>query len=244
MPVASAASAVISPSGLAGRHQVGQHGRVHRHGLPFPVPAGRPVQALVVEGHVAHLAADRIDEAAGQAVGQVAGEEQVLVGLCPDLGLVGADPVGLGLGLQIGDGLGHARPGGRPSPTARRPASSPRCGAGRARRWPGAAAGRCASRLITVARWVVRATPAIGVPHRHSPAPADRWQAWQTACQNTSGSCSARPGAVEKYGSIGTRALASRLPAQVEQQGAHALGAVIDGENEVLFHLRFRIVSN
>ncbi len=48
------------------------------------------------------------DEPADQQVGQVAREEQVLVGRRPDLGLVGSHPVGFRFGLQVGDGLGGA----------------------------------------------------------------------------------------------------------------------------------------
>ena len=41
-------------------------------------------------------------------MGEIAGEEEVLVSLFPDLGLMGPDPVGLGLGLEVGNRLGHA----------------------------------------------------------------------------------------------------------------------------------------
>ena len=90
------------------RDQFGQHGGIHRHGLPFPVGGRAPLQLFVVERDIAHLAAGRVDEAARQLVGQIAGEEEVLVGLPPDLGLLRPDPVRLGLGLEIGDRLGHA----------------------------------------------------------------------------------------------------------------------------------------
>ncbi len=95
----------------AGRDQVGQDVLIHRHGLPFPVKAVGPALGFIVEGDVGHLAAGGIDVFAGQQVGEVTGEQQVLVGGFPDLRLLGADPVGLGLGLQVGHRLGHARGG-------------------------------------------------------------------------------------------------------------------------------------
>jgi len=90
------------------RNQIGQDGRVERHGPPLPVPAARPGQALVVEGDVSDLAADGIDESPGQAVGQVAGEQQVFVRGGPDFRLARPDPVGFGFGLQVSHRVRHA----------------------------------------------------------------------------------------------------------------------------------------
>ncbi|MPM67045.1 hypothetical protein SDC9_113961 [bioreactor metagenome] len=41
-------------------------------------------------------------------MGNVAGKEEELVGVLPDLGLVDEHPVGLSFGLQVGDGFTHA----------------------------------------------------------------------------------------------------------------------------------------
>ena len=150
MPVASLASRRDLAQRARGGHEVDQLVRRHGHGLPFPVARPGPVQLLVVEGHVADLAADRVDEPPGQPVGQVAGEKQVLVRAFPDVGLVRANPVRLGLGLQIGDGLASCPTSRNAAPTARRPASGRRCGAGPARRSPGAAAVPSRSTLTTV----------------------------------------------------------------------------------------------
>ncbi len=88
-------------------HEIRQERAVHRHGLPFPVAARRPGQLFVIEGQVAHLGADRIDKAPGQAVGQVARQHQVLVGLFPEVRLPGPQPVDLRFGLKIGDRFVH-----------------------------------------------------------------------------------------------------------------------------------------
>ena len=53
----------------------------------------------VVQGHVADLAADGVDETAAQSVGQKARYEEIFVGPFPDLPLVTMEPVDLGLGL-------------------------------------------------------------------------------------------------------------------------------------------------
>ena len=92
----------------AGRHQLRQHLALDGQALPFPVPRRRPAAALVVEGNVADLAGDRIDEAAGEAIVQVAGEQEVFVGLRPDRRLVLGDPVGFRFAGKVADGVAHA----------------------------------------------------------------------------------------------------------------------------------------
>jgi len=65
--------------------------------------------AFVVEWQVAHLAADGVDEAPGQAPVQVSGEQKEVSGAGPDVRLVGGDPVGLGLFAEAADGFGQAQ---------------------------------------------------------------------------------------------------------------------------------------
>ena len=89
-------------------HQFGQHGRMDRQHLPFPVGLGSPAALFVIERNVANLGRNRVHEFAGKAVVEVAREQQELVGLGPDLGLVLCDPVGLGLSLKKAHGIAHA----------------------------------------------------------------------------------------------------------------------------------------
>ena len=92
---------------VARRHQIGQQLAGHRQGPPLPVARRGPPELFVIEGHITHLAAGRIHESTHQSMGQKAGEEQILVGARPDLGLVDLQPVGIGLGLKMGHGLAH-----------------------------------------------------------------------------------------------------------------------------------------
>ena len=106
---------------LGGRNQLGEQSLVHRHRLPLPVRLFRPGQSFVVKGHIAHLAAHAVHEAAHQSVGQVAGEVQVFVRALPYVRLESAEPVGLGLRLEIGNRLGHpAQAKGQPPEAAHR----------------------------------------------------------------------------------------------------------------------------
>ena len=88
----------------AGRHELGQPGRVDRRRLPAPVARLRPAERLRVERDVADLRRQRIDEPAGQPVGEIAGEQQVAPDPRPRRRLVGPEPVGLAVGLERGDG--------------------------------------------------------------------------------------------------------------------------------------------
>ena len=89
-------------------HQLGQHVGCDGQGLPFPVVRRRPVAFFVVEGHVAHLRGNRIDQAPGEAVVEVAREQQIGAGARPDVGLVLGNPVGLGFFLEVAHGIAHA----------------------------------------------------------------------------------------------------------------------------------------
>ena len=74
---------------------------------------------FVVEGHVAHLRGNRIDQAPGEAVVEVAREQQVFAGARPQLGLVLGDPVGLGFFLEVAYGIAHANGAKRGLPPPR-----------------------------------------------------------------------------------------------------------------------------
>ena len=76
--------------------------------MPLPVALGAPVQFLVVEGYITHLAADRVDELTNQLVSQVTRKEKEFIGLLPDIRLVDTNPVGLSFSLQVGNGFAHA----------------------------------------------------------------------------------------------------------------------------------------
>ncbi len=107
---------------LAGTDELGQHRRIDRRDPPLPVPGRAPALGLVVEREVADLGSDRVDDPAGQAVGQEAGHQQVALGPCPHVRLVATDPVDLRVGLERGDGLAHAeRPERRSGDAADRP---------------------------------------------------------------------------------------------------------------------------
>ena len=60
---------------------------------------------FVVKGNVGHLTANGIDKITGQPVGQETREQQVFMGILPDFGLIGANPVDLCFLLQIGNGF-------------------------------------------------------------------------------------------------------------------------------------------
>ena len=90
--------------------ELDEQGGVDRDGLPLPVGGGCPALGFIVEGDVTHLAADRIHKPPGEQAHQVPGEENVMAGGFPDLGLVGGEPVGFCLSLQVSHcftGAGH-----------------------------------------------------------------------------------------------------------------------------------------
>jgi hypothetical protein len=69
-----------------------------------PVAGLRPGQPLVVERQVPDLGRDRVDEPAGQALGEEAGQQEIAADPRPDRRLVGAQPVGFAVGLERGHG--------------------------------------------------------------------------------------------------------------------------------------------
>ncbi len=184
------------PGGTSSRQQL----RVDRHRLPLPVARPGPAQPLVVERHVAHLAAHRIDEAPDQAVGEKAREKEVFVGLRSQISRLVA------LRIQLASASAwkwatvsaHPHRAGRPGPMPRPPAAAPRCAAGRARRWPAAAARRRASTLIIVARWVVSDTAATASRGAPVLAPTSRGTPRQTTATWRRGPARPSPGWSEK----------------------------------------------
>ena len=167
---------------------------------------------LVVEREVADLRRHRVHEAAGQPVDQEPRQQQVVADPRPRVGFVAREDVGLGLGHERGDRLGRA--GGLNA----RPHLPPIRGRPSARRWSsqtiaGRSGSPASSVTTTVPRWVVSATPGERVPPRPRAAPTAagtprRWRA--SRARRPARSSRAGPGT---YGSIGTLALARRLPA-------------------------------
>ena len=140
-PVASAAAGgqLAEP---AGRRRRAPAARPRSTGatVHFQSPSSAQRTALEVERQVADLGRGRIDEAAGQAMGQERRQQQVVADRGPRVRLVGAEPVRLAVGHEAGDGVAQAeRPEAR-VPSRRRRTAGPPCAAGRARRSPGAAA--------------------------------------------------------------------------------------------------------
>ncbi len=235
MPVAAAAWRVISPSGLAGRHQVGQDGQVHRHGLPFPIAGSGPGLGLVVEGDVGRLAADRIDEFAGELVGQVARSEHVFVGLGPDFGLVGADPVGFGLGLQVGDRVAGPGQGKGQAPQA----LDRRQALGAALVEPGD--GRAQGLAVFVE---VEHGAALGGERHGGQAGLNDARLSPQALAGLANRIPedvrvllGQSGGGGEVGLDGDAGFGQQAAARVEQQGAHALGTAVNGEQVFRRHL-------
>ncbi|CAH0314823.1 hypothetical protein SRABI118_04958 [Massilia sp. Bi118] len=209
--------------------QFGQHVRLDGQGLPLPVVAGGPAPALVVEGQIGHLRAARIRKAAAQAPVQVAGQQQEFVGRLPDLGLVRLDPVDLGLAAEVIDGAVDPRQLERRLP----PPGDGRIDAGPALVEPGD--GR-AQRLAVLAEADHGA--ALG---GHGHALHRRLVHAGLVPQSLAGLAQGSPvilGLVLGPAGLGRiislqhdLGLGDDIPLQVEQQRAHALGAVVDGED-------------
>ncbi len=218
----------------AAGHQFGQHLARDRQRLPFPVEGRRPAALLVVEGNIADLAADRIDEAAGEAVVEVAREQQVFVGARPDLGLVLGDPAGFGFVAEEVDGVAHADGAKGRVP----PPGQLRLGVGTALVEPDD--GR-AQRLAVL----------VEIDHRR-PLRGDDQAAYRSLWH-----LAGRPqlqagpaqGAPEFLGIVFDPArlrrlvavdhhlrLGHQIAAQIEEQRAHALGAVVDGQQVIVAH--------
>ena len=96
-----------SDDGASG-YQFGQHGGLDTHDLPLPVEPADPTTLLVIKGDVANLRSDGIDHTTGKAVIQVAREQKKFVGFGPDFGLLFGDPVAFGFVLKEVDRLQHA----------------------------------------------------------------------------------------------------------------------------------------
>ncbi|MCY1414427.1 hypothetical protein D9M71_298780 [compost metagenome] len=217
---------------LAGLEQLRQLLAANRHGLPFPVPRCGPFQALVVEGQVSDLAGHRVDEAPAQAMAEEARQQQHLVGPRPDFGLVLRHPVGLGLGAEVVHRGFKAHGLEQPAP---RPLDAP-AHLGLALVQP--EDGR-AQRLALLIHIDHRAAlggeghtayqPAVDA-HRGPQQAARLAQAFPVVL-----GVLLRPAGLA--GIVGFErhlALADQVAVQVEQQRAHALGAVVDGQQIAL----------
>ncbi|MDT4821378.1 hypothetical protein FQZ97_545560 [compost metagenome] len=218
---------------FAGFEQLRQLLAADLHRLPLPVARPGPAQAFVVERQVGDAARQRIDEAPAQPVGEIAGEQQHLVRTRMDFRLLLGDPVDLRLAAEIihspfrpGQPEQPA-PGSPDAPLHIRPALV-QPDDGRAQR---------PAFLVDM-----NDRGALG-GERYSadPAAVDI----DAAPQRLAGFAELlpvvlrvllRPAGLRR--AIGLQLhppLAQQVALQVEQQRAHALGAVVDGEQVVRF---------
>ena len=213
--------------------QLRQHVRAHRNRLPLPVAGFGPAQALVVERQVGHAAAHRVGEAAAQAMGEKAREQQELVRARPDLRLLLGDPAGFGLAAEVVDGLLFADQLEQPAPGSLDAA----CDFGPALVEPeNGRAQRLAGRID-----IDQGAALGGQRHTGNLAFIDV----DAGPQLPAGLAEAAPvvlrvllGPAGMLGIVGFQlhlALADQVAGQVEEQRAHALGAVVDGQQIALF---------
>ena len=127
---------------LAGRDEPWQPLGPDGEREPAPVARLRPGLALVVERDVAHLRRDRVDELAGQPVGEEPRQQQEPADARPQLRLVAGEHVRLGLRAERRHRVRDARRLEREAPLAAESAAAPRRGSDRARPSPAGAARR------------------------------------------------------------------------------------------------------
>ncbi len=84
-----------------GRHEARQLRGANRQRFPVPLARARPLLALVVERQVADLAGGRVDPFADQPMRQPTREQGEALAALPDRAVVLGQPVGLGLALQL-----------------------------------------------------------------------------------------------------------------------------------------------
>ena len=220
---------------FAHRNQFRQLFRTNGQRLPFPVAPAGPAMAPEIDRQIGDQRTGGVGKAAGQALVQQAGEQQVLVRLPVNLRFMPGQPVDLGVALEGVDGalLADQREGQRP------PRPDCRHGAGASLVEPGD------HRMEAVAF----------VVHRHDRGALRR-------CRDTAqllAPCvllppqlpaAARRGLPERLAVVLVPARVRRLivvegflrppdqiARQVEEQGADALRSAIDGQQQVVVTL-------
>ena len=150
----------MTPSGCPGGTSRGSHSGRTGTREPAPVAGLRPCLALVVERDVADLRRDRVDELAGQPVGEEPGQQQEPADPRPQLRLVAGEHVRLGLGPERGDRVARRRAALNASPHRPPIRGSPSARQRSSQTIAGRSGSPSSSVTTTVPRCVVSATPA------------------------------------------------------------------------------------
>ncbi len=227
----AAAAEVRSPSRSVGGTSSGSRPGSTGMARHFQSRPGGPAEGLVVERHVADLGRGRVHEAPGEAVAEEARQVEEVGRPPPDVGLVCADPVRLRVGLEGGDRVADAE---GPEREAGDPAD-----------------GGHGARPALVEPDHGRPEHAIGLVEADDRAPLGRQRDGRDRIGGSAGHRPERPAGVAErapvelgilLGPAGLRRdvrldrdLGPReeLAAGVEEQGTHALGADVEGQQPV-----------